>query len=61
MPVGLLLAWFPGHSNVTNSVLVIRVQAPLAYAGVSFANRRPYKILEDMSGVLQPVSAPEGH
>ena len=30
-------------------------QAPLAYAGVSFANRRPFQILQDMSGVLQPV------
>ena len=33
------------------------LQAPLAYAGVSFGNRRPYQILQDMSGVLQPVRA----
>jgi ABC-type multidrug transport system ATPase subunit len=31
-----------------------QLQAPLAYAGVSFANRRPFQILQDMSGVLQP-------
>ena len=39
------------------SLAPIQMQAPLAYAGVSFANRRPYKILEDMSGVLMPVRA----
>ena len=31
------------------------LQAPLAYMGVNLANRRPFQILKDMNGVLQPV------
>jgi hypothetical protein len=59
---GVLHAWLSGHAMSPYSRFVHQLlQAPLAYAGVSFSNRRPYKILEDMSGVLQPVSMSHGY
>ena len=43
------------HISIELQMTVVLVQAPLAYAGVSFANRKPFQILQDMSGVLLPV------
>jgi hypothetical protein len=36
-------------------ISVLCLQWPLSAVGIKFANKRPYQILKDVSGVLTPV------